>query len=870
MRLVACHDPPDFDALASLALARRLHAGARAWLPDGMTPDVAAVANLYRDRLDPVATPEALAADLEELILVDTADRTRLGALAARVDDAPLAVYDHHPPPAAGRAVPAGRGLVEPVGATVTLLIRELRRRGDALPADLASLALLGLHQDTGDFTFDLTTQEDHAAAAWLHAAGGTLDLVRRHARPSDAGDARRAFRRAADAAAEVRDVAGRPVVVAPLAWPTYLPDVAGVAGELLHDRHADAAVLIPRMEGRTLVIARAAGDAFDVDAALRDAGVGGGHPGAAFGRTDRPPDDVAQALLPALARHARPARRARDVMSAPVRTVAPSTTVHDASGQLLRYGHGGLPVVEDGHLVGVLSRRDLERALEHGLGRSEVRGFMSRPPVTAAPDEPLTDLEARVARRGVGRLPVVEDGAVVGIVTRSDLLAARHAAPPDVAEDDGPPVRVTDRIAARAEAHAGPALAILEGALPPGAQLYLVGGTVRDAWLGSRLADLDLLVEGASAADLVDALAAELDGRRSRHAAFETASLTLPSGLQVDVATAREERYAHPGALPDVEPSDVRRDLARRDFTLNALAMRWAPRPHVWWDPYGGADDLRAGVLRTLHPLSFTEDPTRIVRGARLAGRLGFAFAADTDAQARAALADGRGAAVSADRLRAELLATLREERPARALAVLADLGALAALYALPHPAADLAALDALRGEGGDVPPAAYLVALLAALPEDAARAVVADLHLPARRADAAAAVRRIRAGASEAGDAPLEAMGRPGRAVLEAGGGAPATAVQAFESLAGRRRLRGRDLLELGLAPGPEVGRVLDAVAAARRRREVRTFEEERALAERLVAEATPGGDPPTGSDDDAFAGGPPPDDERRTDPT
>ncbi|MDR9392042.1 MAG: CBS domain-containing protein, partial [Trueperaceae bacterium] len=824
----------------------------------------------YRDRLDPVPTDVALAADLDELVVVDTADRTRLGALAARVDDAPLVVYDHHPPPTGGGALPAGRGLVEPVGATVTLLIRELRRRGDALPPDLASLALLGLHQDTGDFAFDLTTPEDHDAAAWLHRAGGTLDLVRRYGQPSDRGDARTAFRRAAHDVAEVRDVAGRPVVVAPLDWPTYLPDVAGVAGELLSDRHADAAVLVPRMEDRTLVIARAAGDTFDVGAALRDVGVGGGHPGAAFGRSDRAPADVVAALLPALARHARPARRARDVMSAPVRTVTPTTTVHDASRQLLRYGHGGLPVVEAGTLVGVLSRRDLDRALEHGLGRSEVRGFMGRPPVTAAPDDPLADLEARVAQRGVGRLPVVEDGALVGIVTRSDLLAARHAAPPDVATDDGPPVRVTDRVAARAEAHAGAALATLEAALPTGAALYLVGGTVRDAWLGSRLADLDLLVEGASAADLVDALAAEVGGRRARHAAFGTASLTLPSGLQVDVATAREERYAHPGALPDVEPSDVRRDLARRDFTLNALAMRWAPRPHVWWDPYGGADDLRTGTLRTLHPLSFTEDPTRIVRGARLAGRLGFAFAADADAQARDALAEGRGATVSADRLRAELLATLREERPARALRVLADLGALAALYGLPHPADAVAALDALRSEGRDVPAAAYLVTLLAAQPDADARAFVARFHVPTRRADAAAAVRRIRSGAADPDDAPLEAMGRPGRAVLEAVGGDLATAVRTFESLAGRRRLRGRDLLELGVAPGPEVGRILGAVAAARRRREVRTFEEERALAERWVADATPDGDPNPGSDDDAFAGGPPPGDERRTDPT
>lgn len=832
MRLVVTHEQPDFDALASLALARRLHPGARIAVPDALPAEVRACLSLFRDRLDPLDAHEASGRQVDELIVVDTADRTRLGALAERARSAALVVYDHHPPPAPEDALPTGRGIVDAVGATVTLLVRELRRRDDPLPPELASLALLGLHEDTGSFSYDLTTAEDHDAAAWLLRRGGTLDLVRRFARGTR-GEEHQAFRAKMLSEASLQEVGGRPVAVAAFPWPRYLADVSALANELLELQRADAALLAVRMGERTLLFARSAGDAFDVGAALREAAGGGGHPGAAFARTRAALAPATRAALESLARHARPPLRARDLMSAPVRAVGPDATIHEASRLLLRYGHNGLPVVEDGAVVGVLSRRDLERALQHGLGRSQVRGFMGAPPVTAEPDATLESLEALVAEHGVGRLPIVEDGTLVGIVTRSDLLAARHGPVPAAGDDP------SGRVLARVEAQASDALKVLGEALPDGARLYLVGGSVRDALLGTALTDLDLAVEGGEAADLIDALAEATGGRRARHDAFGTASLRLPGGLGVDVATAREERYPEPGALPEVVHSDVRRDLARRDFTVNALALRLAPRPARLLDPFGGLTDLRKGTLRTLHPLSFTEDATRIVRGARLAARLGFAYEDDTAAQARRALEAGHGARVSAERLRGELELTLREPRPSRALAVLHELGALEGLYGLAYPADLLGALDGLRDAGREVPPSAFLLAMLEPLAREQRETLIARFHLPTRRGATVERALTLLAGAEPTDDV-LEALGRGGRALLEAHGDPHRERVRAFESLAGRRRLRGRDLLELGMTPGPEVGRILDEVARARRHRRVDGFDEELALARRLVRRA------------------------------
>ncbi|MCC6627811.1 MAG: CCA tRNA nucleotidyltransferase [Chloroflexi bacterium] len=214
----------------------------------------------------------------------------------------------------------------------------------------------------------------------------------------------------------------------------------------------------------------------------------------------------------------------------------------------------------------------------------------------------------------------------------------------------------------------------------------YLVGGTVRDLLLGQPGPDLDLVVEGDAGA-LATALGAALGAAVTPHPDFSTASLALPwptwddvgdpaarlppgqDGLHLDLAATRREMYPRHGALPLVTTGvDLAADLLRRDFTVNAMALPAAGDPLI--DPYGGADDLAAGRLQTLHPASFDDDPTRLVRGARLAGRLSGRFAAETEAQVRAAVEHGRLGLVSGERRRHELELLLAEPRPGPALA--------------------------------------------------------------------------------------------------------------------------------------------------------------------------------------------------------
>lgn len=210
---------------------------------------------------------------------------------------------------------------------------------------------------------------------------------------------------------------------------------------------------------------------------------------------------------------------------------------------------------------------------------------------------------------------------------------------------------------------HMHPELAVVRDL--GGDPVYLVGGAVRDLLLGRGRADVDLVVEGDAAV-----LASELGADVISHERFGTAKVRI-DGHEVDIATARSEGYAHPGALPDVEPATLAEDLGRRDFTINAMAIPLRGEPRLI-DPHGGQADLAGRRLRVLHPRSFEDDPTRAIRAARYAARFGFELEPETGELLRGTDLG----TVTADRREAELLRLAAEAKAPRALALLAEWG--------------------------------------------------------------------------------------------------------------------------------------------------------------------------------------------------
>src|SRR4051794_5373633 len=197
------------------------------------------------------------------------------------------------------------------------------------------------------------------------------------------------------------------------------------------------------------------------------------------------------------------------------------------------------------------------------------------------------------------------------------------------------------------------------------GTPVYLVGGAVRDLLLGREPINLDIAVEGDAAA-----LGRKLGGEIKAHERFATATVHT-DGLELDLATARTETYAKPGALPEVRPAPLVENLARRDFAVNAMAVPLIG-DHELIDPHGGLADLERSILRVLHDRSFVDDPTRALRAARYAARYAFALEPRTEELLRETDLE----TVSRDRVEAELRRLAREQKPGRGFELLDEWG--------------------------------------------------------------------------------------------------------------------------------------------------------------------------------------------------
>ena len=382
------------------------------------------------------------------------------------------------------------------------------------------------------------------------------------------------------------------------------------------------------------------------------------------------------------------------------------------------------------------------------------------------------------------------------------------------------------------------------------GLSLYLVGGALRDLVMGHPLQDIDLVVVGDSAL-FAHALVKALAGEVLTHSQFNTAKVHV-LGQRVDVVTARSETYRRPGALPTVQPGTIQDDLARRDFTINAMALHLKPDGSgELLDPLGGQRDIQARLIRILHPDSFQDDATRILRALRYEQRLSFRMEHETEALLRRdlSLLDS----ISGDRLRREMDLIFQEHQPHLALTRLTALGVFQALYPpLGHGTAAEPQLSNLQREVAQLQPLHYLAWLAYPLQPSEAEGLIARLRMPKRWAsvvrDAVSA--RESAAALEKEMSPVAVYRRLKGLSLEAV--QVAAALERESSHAGdnlnryihqwrsvRPLLTGRDLVRLGVPQGPRVGELLDSLRDARLEDRVHTRESEKALVRQLLAQ-------------------------------
>jgi tRNA nucleotidyltransferase (CCA-adding enzyme) len=696
--VIVAHPNADFDAFAGMLAAQLLYPGARICLHGGVNRNVREFYNLHADEI-PTVEPSALERDsVRRMVLVEVIGPERLGELAdvAARGDVEVIAFDHH----AGHETDSGgeRAVVATDGSVVTGMLRLLLDRGARISPMHATAFALGIHEDTGSLTYSSTTHRDIEALAACVRLGANQAQLARYLRSPLQREQRELLEHLVAARTD-RDVAGLRVVAAAAHAGRYVEDASALVSRVGEAVDWDALFLCVEMEGRVLVVARSRTPALSVDEVVARLG-GGGHAQAASALVrEGDPAAVLERVLGEAARVAEEPPRARQVMSRPVHAVPSANAISATLVECQRLGLSGIQVSEDGHLTGVVAREDLDRAVRHGLSHAPVRGVMSSGVDVIGAEATLGELRDLLATGRADRLVVVEGGPyrsesrvpvadAQGVVTRGDLLRALHE--PAALERPLPDPEATAAMRERLDTieRLREVLPAIVAAAAPAEGVYLVGGGVRDVLLGEQSLDLDVMVEG-DAIELARRLAHELGARCHPHEKFQTAVVKGqgPGGseLRVDVATARTEFYGSPGALPEVERSTLRHDLARRDFTINAMATSLkAEDLGATYDFFGGYRDLRRSTVRVLHNLSFIEDPTRLLRAVRYESRLGFRMDAHTLSLAKGCIDMRLVGDLSSARLRDELLVILAEPQVTAALERMAELGLDHALH--PH----------------------------------------------------------------------------------------------------------------------------------------------------------------------------------------
>jgi tRNA nucleotidyltransferase (CCA-adding enzyme) len=717
--LILSHANTDFDAFAGMLAAQLLYPGARMCLHGGVNRNVREFYNLHAEQI-PSVEPSAIARDsVRTLVLIEISEASRLGDFAdlAERDDVEVVVFDHHGEP----DLEGATTFIASDGSLVTNMLKLLLERRIRLTAMQATAFALGIHEDTGSLTYSSTTARDVEALAACLRAGANQELLGRYLRGPLQPEQRDLLRRL-DANRMQSEVAGLRLITATAEVDSYVEDVSTLVSRIGDVADWDVLLICVSMEQRVLVVGRSRTSAVAIDDALAAFG-GGGHAQAASAIVREP--DAARVLAQAIAEVERVAQaplRAGDVMSQPVHAVSSGDEISSVLVECQRLGLSGIQVTDGGDLIGIVAREDLDRAVRHGLSHAPVKAVMSAGVPVVGRDATLGELRDLLAGGAAERLIVVPDGphrteeqvpatAAEGVVTGGDVLRALHE--PLAPERPAPAQDVTEAVRARLGeiTRLQEILPAVQSVAASYDGVYLVGGAVRDVLLGEQSLDLDLMVEGDALA-FAGELAAELGARSHPHEKFQTAVVKGEGvdgrEVRVDVASARTEFYLAPGALPEVERSTLRHDLARRDFTINAMAT--SLKAHdlgSTYDFFGGFRDLRQKTVRVLHNLSFVEDPTRLLRAIRYEARLGFRMDGHTLSLARGSIETRLVGDLSSARLRDELLDLLSEVRVTAALDRLSELGLDRALH--PRLKADSIAIDMVVRAGEAMARAPY-----------------------------------------------------------------------------------------------------------------------------------------------------------------
>ncbi|MFH1702395.1 MAG: CBS domain-containing protein [Nitrospirota bacterium] len=690
MDIITSHINADFDSLASMVAAKKLYPGAQIVFPGSQEKKL----RDFMEAFHPVDIKRIKDIDLSKvirLIMVDTKNPGRIGPFAELLSKKGIKihVYDHHP---FNKGDIRGEvEKIENVGATATIFTEMLKSRKVHLTPMEATILALGIYEETGYLLFPSTTERDLLAVSYLLRRGANLNIVSRFLKMELSMEELDILNELVQSSKEMV-IGGIRIKVTKAFREGYLGDAAYLAHRMMDIEDIDAVVVLLGMEGKILMVARSRVPELDVSNVMKEFG-GGGHPTAASATIKEASLEILEDKLTEVIRNnVKPFKVASDVMTRPVISIKWDSSIKEAEAMMTRYGVNVLPILREDKYVGLISREIVEKALFHGFGKGKSIDFATTDATTVSPNAPIREVETLMIEQNQRFMPVVDDGRIIGAITRTDLLRTLY--------EEFLRRRKIEETVVREKPSVGRSLSSwLKSRFPPGVynllkfsgevaeglgfNAYLVGGSVRDLLRGEENLDIDIVIEGDGIV-FAKALGEKLNASVKSHQRFNTAQV-ITGKLKLDVATARTEYYESPAALPKVEKSSIKKDLYRRDFTINSLAIKLNPKDFgLLIDFFGSQRDLKEKTIRVLHNLSFIEDPTRAFRAIRFSERFGFKISKHAENLIKSAVKMNLFEKLSGPRLYEELLLLFNETEPGRALKKLSDLSLLKVI----HPA--------------------------------------------------------------------------------------------------------------------------------------------------------------------------------------
>ncbi|MBA7525493.1 A-adding tRNA nucleotidyltransferase [subsurface metagenome] len=694
LEVIISHQSTDFDSLAAMVAAKKIYKDALLVFTGAVEKNVRKFISIYGELINIASLKKIKIEEITKLIIVDTRIKKRIGPFANVINkrDLEIHIYDHHPSTA--EDIKGDLNVIEEVGATTTIILKKIKEMNIEISPIEATLFALGIYEDTGSLTFSTTTIDDINSISYLFDKGIKLKVVANFINIGLSITQKKLLNKLLLSAKEIF-CKGVRINMAKAEVKNYTEGLALLTHKLIEIENSDVFFTIVRMADRIYVVGRSRTNSVDVDEILKELGGGGHFQAASAVVKDLSLDELEKKLVRILERKVKVGIIAKNIMSSPVKTVNTSASIEETKKILLRYGHNGIPVVEEGELKGIITMQEVNRAKQHGLGKELVSKYMSNQIISVKLKTPLNEIQELMINYDIGRTLVVnQENKLIGIITRTDLIRNLYG------EGHIPKRSFSTYIKTSSKIERKKQIELIEKIFPKRVQnivnkigeigdklnfpVFIVGGVVRDLFLGIENYDIDIVVEG-DGIEYARELSRSCEGRIKSHEKFRTAVVILTDGFKIDVATARREFYEYPAALPKVELSSIKKDLYRRDFTINAMAIQLNQKHFgKLIDFFGGQKDLRIGIIRVLYNLSFVEDPARIIRAIRFEQRYNFKIDRATEDFLKKAIDDKLLSRLGKKRITEELIIILKEENPLKSLKRMTELGALK--YILPE----------------------------------------------------------------------------------------------------------------------------------------------------------------------------------------